>query len=154
MNISRLCDIIGSTTLALPTATPEDEREQQAIHHFLRIREPIGLPRPEEVVSVYCYFYQVAVDKTRALEVREEVITILADWPELIGITPPMECPTHSDMSTVLGTDQDAYGLLALGAVLGLWGVNTPEVYGYAAGTRSADNAARNGYVRINRYTP
>lgn len=156
MNISRLCDIIGSTTLALPTATPEHERNQHAMDHFLRLRTAIGLPRPEGVISVYCYFFQVAVDTSRALEVRGEVVTILADWPELVGtrkIPELPECPTHTDISAVLGTDQDAYGLLALGVVLGFWEVNTPETYGYSAGTKSADNAARNGYVRTTRYT-
>lgn len=158
VNTTQLCDIIGSTTVAFETTIPESERDEKANEHFTRLREPLGLSAPTEISWAYCYFRQVAVDSHRAYAMRDEVIDLLEGWPTTVGeraIRPLNDLPTLQDMTEVLGNQADAYGLLALGQTLRFWEINTPETYGYTAGTPSADTAAsKGGYVRTNGYTP
>lgn len=153
MNTTRLNEIIDLTTKACPVIN-----DAVAIAQFQWLRTTIsGQPPLDSILWVDCYLHKLAVDVALARAHRDEVVSILQEWPSTADghkITPLSGLPTYVDMTHVLDKHH-AFGLLALGQALGFWEVNTPLTYGFASGSPNAANAARTGgYLRVSRWSP
>lgn len=151
MNITRLFEILRDTTIQLRKGEEiiERESEDKTIH----VTEVFAMPHESEVTNlekVDCHFIIVGVDKTKALDYKEELIGILADWPaEAYGTPVPklQEGPSYIHAGGVVGDQGAALQLFALGEVLGLWQVVTPGKLGITGD--SADSLAGSGFVMI-----
>ena len=107
---------------------------------------------PEGTEVVDCHV-QVAINRVKAEQHREELVELLDRWPtEAWGHpTKPLSVgPSYIDVGAVLGDQTLAFIMFAVGRVLGLWGVITPKTLGLT-GTE-AGQAAGNGYVMMGPY--
>lgn len=127
-------------------------------------KEPGDDPAPSGVLEVYampresdpafaefekvdCHFVTVAVNKAAAEGEREKLLTILNDWPE-----PDMLAggPSYIAVGGVIGDQGAAFELFALGKVLGLWDVITPEKLGMTGDM--ARQMAGSGFIMCTGY--
>ncbi len=79
------------------------------------------------VERVDCHFIVVGVDKAKAEQFKPALIEILKAYPEperLVG------GPSYIEVGAVIGDQGAAFQLFALGKVLGLWDIITPERLG------------------------
>jgi len=105
------------------------------------------IPDGCEVVDLH--FVKVAVNKANAEAHRAELVDQLSHFPEpeiLAG------GPSYIHMGGILGDQGLALELFALGKVLGLWGVITPEGMGFSG--EAADMMAGNGFVMCTGFRP
>ena len=109
---------------------------------------------PEGVEIVDCYM-QVPINKRKAEEYREELVRLLKEWPdETWGVkVPPLEeGPSYIHVGGVIGSQQLAFLLFAVGKILGFWDVITPKTLGIEG--EKASSLAGSGMVMISGYTP
>lgn len=110
----------------------------------------------EDIEKVDCHFIVVGVNKTKALERKDELLQLLADWPaESWGqpTRPLTEELNYLEVGGVLGDQGAAFCLFALGQALGLWKVLTPEVVLGVTGP-TADILAGQGFITISGLKP
>ena len=106
-------------------------------------------PAFEGYEMVNCFFTTIAVDKEAAEAERENLVAILNDWPypdRLAG------GPSYIEVGAVIGDQGAAFALFALGKVLGLWDILTPETLG-VHGNLAHDLAGR-GFIMCSGYMP
>ena len=102
---------------------------------------------PDECERVDMHFVTVAVNKAKAEKHRAELISLLNDYPnpeELAG------GPSYIAVGGALGDQGLAFELFALGKVLGIWDVITPERMGVTGA--EADQMAGMGYIMCTGY--
>lgn len=114
-----------------------------------------GIPHVSEaagaIEKVDCHFLVIGVNKAKALEHKNELLALLADWPtESWGqpTRPLTKDLNYIEVGAVIGDQGAAFCLFALGQVLGLWRVLTPEVVLGATGP-DADRLAGMGFITI-----
>lgn len=104
-------------------------------------------PAFDSFEKVDLHFVTVAVDKAAAEAERANLIALLDQWPEpdlLAG------GPSYIGVGGVLGDQGAAFELFALGKVLGIWDVITPEVFGFTG--EEARDVAGKGLILITGY--
>lgn len=149
MDVTRLNEIISLTT----TPFRKGKEVNQRVVEGMRVIEVYAMPMLQsELVDalepVDCHYFVVAVDKELAQKHRDEVVAILQDWPKTFNdqpLTPLEEGPSYILAGAVLGDQGQALQLFALGQVLGLWKVITPETFGVTG--EEADDLAGSGFV-------
>ena len=113
-----------------------------------------GMPHvddaPDDLVQVDVVFevIGVAVDKARAR--RDELIAILDAYPSLDRLRGG---PSYIEVGAEVGGQGAALRLFALGEVLGLWEVITPQKVGITV-EATAREMAGVGFVMISGYRP
>ncbi|MEK7496666.1 MAG: hypothetical protein AAB657_02045 [Patescibacteria group bacterium] len=166
MNLDRLHYILRETTVQLRKGAEieGDSNLVAAVHNFKEGEDINKLPdgtinvyaMPHEsqvdniIEKVDCHFLIIGVDKTKAESYKEELITILKDWPlETHGSPIPKlkDGPSYIHVGGVIGDQGAAFQLFALGKVLNLWDVITPETMGFTGA--EASNMAGSGYIMI-----
>ena len=103
----------------------------------------------EGLEMVDCHFVVVGVDKTKAETYAGGLVEILADYPEperLVG------GPSYIEVGWVIGDQEAAFRLFALGKVLDMWDIITPATLGLSGTT--ADEMAGQGFVMISGWSP
>lgn len=117
-------------------------REEQAGEN-VRVVHVYAMPHEDEAPDglelVDVHFITVGVDKHKAEEVRETVLEFVDGYPRMEG------GPSYIETGAVLGSQDLALRLIALGKVLGLWDVITPKVFGFEGA--QADEMAGRGLV-------
>lgn len=144
MNLDRLHEILRETTVQLRKGAEVEEREVGNVH----VTEVYAMPHESEskdgILKVDCHFVKVGVDTTKAEEYRDELIGILKTYPapdRLAG------GPSYIEVGREIGDQDAAFQLFALGEVLGLWQVITPEKLGFT-GPEARQMAGR-GFVMM-----
>lgn len=105
----------------------------------------------DTVEKVDCHFLVIGVDKAKALEHKSELLALLADWPIESWGQPTRQLTkelNYIEVGAVIGDQGAAFCLFALGQVLGLWRVLTPEVVLGVTG-EAADRFAGLGFITI-----
>ena len=144
MDLDRLYEILRETTVQMRKGAAVEERQIGNLH----ITEIYAMPHEAEsgdgIVKVDCHFIAVGVDKAKAEKCRDELIGILTTYPvpdRLAG------GPSYIEVGGEIGDQGAAFQLFALGEVLGLWKVITPERLGISGS--QAQQMAGMGFVMI-----
>lgn len=106
-------------------------------------------PAFDGLEKVDMHFVTVAVNKEAAEREREKLVALLNEWPDPEQLAGG---PSYIAVGGVLGDQGAAFELFALGKVLGLWSVITPETFGMTGD--EARRAAGMGYIMCSGYRP
>ena len=98
----------------------------------------------EDLEKVDCHFVIIGVDKDLAKQCKEKLVSILEDYPNPEHLQGEA---SYIDVGAVLGSQDAALRLFALGKVLGLWELVIPSVIGIEGDL--AEEMARRGFVSI-----
>lgn len=144
MDLDRLHEIIEITTKEFRKGEAVIEKEADGV----KVTEIFAmLPKtkiPPELEKVDCHFIVVGVDKKVGEPLKEEIKHILQQYPfpeRLAG------GPSYIEVGDEVGSQDAALRLFALGKVLDLWDVITPEKLGFKG--KEADELAGRGLVFI-----
>ena len=96
------------------------------------------------IEKVDCHFIVVGVDKSKAEERKNELIAILKTYPQPERLAGG---PSYIEVGGEIGDQGAAFQLFALGKVLGLWDIITPEKLGFTG--PEADQMAGRGFVMM-----
>jgi hypothetical protein len=99
---------------------------------------------PPDIEKRDVHFFVVAVDKAKAEQYRPSLIEWLTNYPEPERLAGG---PSYIEIGARVGSQEAALRLFALGDVLGLWKLITPERLGITG--PEADALAGNGLVMI-----
>lgn len=144
MNVERLNEIIVGTTEEYRKGAERVDEELPGV----RVTHVFAMPHVDDAPihewdldMVDVHFIVVAVDLDAAKPLKDELVGILNDWPEgrIKG------GPSFIEIGGVLGSQDLALRLIALGQSLELWTAITPEKLGMEGAV--ADRAAGAGYV-------
>ncbi len=165
MNLKRLYEILRATTVQLRKGE-EIEGDPELVKAVKNLKEgddasklPGGsvhiyaMPHESQVKSsiekVDCHFITVGVDKAKAEQYKDELIAILKTYPQPERLAGG---PSYIEVGAVIGDQGAAFMLFALGKVLGLWDVITPEKLGITG--PPADQLAGSGLVMMSGFNP
>lgn len=144
MDLDLLWDVIKDTTTEFrkgAAVTTDNRVEGAEVVHLY------GMPHadhvPPELERVDVHFELVGVDKERAEARRDDLLRVLREWPD----DRLSAGPSYIEAGGVVGDQGVALRLYALGQVLDLWEVVTPERMGMSG--EAADRAAGAGYVMV-----
>lgn len=148
MDLTALARILDATTTVYRKGPEVVERDAAGV----RVVEVFGCPPPEALPAaatrVDVHFVLVGVDMTAARVAEPDLRALLATYPapdRLAG------GPSYIEAGAVLGSQEAALRLFALGEALGLWTVITPARLGITGA--SADQMAGGGLVLMSGYT-
>lgn len=99
--------------------------------------------------KVDLHFVTIAVNKGEAERRRAELIGILDSWPDPERLANGL---SYIEVGGVIGDQGAAFELFALGKVLGIWDIITPEKLG-ATGDQARQMAGM-GYIMCTGYRP
>ena len=139
MNTERLYEILKETTMQL--------RKGEVVEGTSIYMMPHESEAPDNIVKVDCHFVVIGVDKEKAEQHKTELIGILDTYPEPERLAGG---PSYIEVGAVIGDQGATFQLYALGEVLGLWKVITPELLGVNETT--ADQMAGMGMIMISGY--
>lgn len=159
-DLKLLSEILNETTAMLRKddfyeGTPElvdQARRGEAITGG-GVLEIFAMPHESEITdgfeSVDLEFVTIGVDKIKAEARRETLISILTAYPNLDRLA---QGPSYIEVGGEIGDQGAAFKLFALGKVLGLWSIITPETFGFSG--HEARMMAGRGYVMITGWHP
>lgn len=127
MNLQRLYTILNECSCQLrkgPEIVEERTGNVHVTHVFAMPHESAARPEVEKVDMV---FVKVGVDKQAAEKIKDELISILNEYPEPERIAGG---PSYIEVGGIIGDQGMAFQLFAVGKVLGLWSVITPATLG------------------------
>lgn len=99
-------------------------------------------PAFDGLEKVDLHFVTVVVNKTTAEAERANLIALLNDWPDPDRLAGG---PSYIEVGGVIGDQGAAFELFALGKVLGIWDIITPESVGFTG--EQARQMAGSGYI-------
>ena len=144
MDLDRLHKIIEITTKEFRKGEAVIEKEADGV----KVTEIFAMPHetqiPPELEKVDCHFIVIGVDKKIGEPLKDELEQILQQYPapeRLAG------GPSYIEVGAKVGSQDTALRLFALGKVLDLWNVITPETLGIKG--KEADELAGSGLVMI-----
>jgi len=117
--------------------------------------EVFAMPHVDELVNkedfeiVDLVLLSVAVNKMNADKSKDQLIEFLKDYPDQHRFSLGL---SYIEVGAMIGSQDRAFQLFALGKYLKLWEVITPITVG--AKGYDAKNAARNGFIMISGYKP
>jgi hypothetical protein len=151
MDTKKLFEILNDTTVQLRKG---HKVIGKAIGN-VRVIEFFAMPHESEadgsegIEKVDCHFLIIGVYKKKALERKDELLTVLKGWDEKPALS---SGPSYIHVGAAIGSQDAAFQLFALGKVLGLWSLITPESIGITG--ESADVMAGKGFVMIDGFRP
>jgi len=144
VDLDRLYKIIEITTKEFRKGEAVIEKEADGV----KVTEIYAMPHetevPPELEKVDCHFIVIGVDKKMGEPLKDEIEHILQQYPipeRLAG------GPSYIEVGAEIGSQGVALRLFALGKVLDLWDVITPEKLGIKG--KEADELAGRGLVMI-----
>ena len=132
-------------------AIPEENMKRLAV----LLQDCLGEADEDGVESVDCFFIEVPVAVEKAQARRAGFVALLDRWPTETGdgpVSPLGAGPGYIHVGAVLGSQQLALIMFAVGKTLGLWGLITPQSLGFE-GDAAAEMAGL-GLVMIDGYRP
>ncbi len=144
MDLNRLHEIIEATTKEFRKGKAVIEKRTSG----LKVTEIYAMPHetkiPPELEKVDCHFIIVGVDKKIGEPLKNEIKHILQRYPSPERLAGG---PSYIEVGAEVGSQDVALRLFALGKVLGLWDIITPEKLGIKG--KEADELAGSGFVMI-----
>jgi hypothetical protein len=129
-------------------AVTTEEKPGLTVAHIYMMPHTDDAPPALEMVDVW--FINVGVDKAAAEKHRDELVEILSQWPD----QPLKGGLSYISIGGTLGSQDLALMLLAIGKVLGFWGIVSPRIIDMEPGDPKADDLAGRGFVMASGYTP
>lgn len=151
MNTSRLREILKATTGQYRKG-PQIVTEPATQEMPVTVTHVYAVPHEDDATNlelVDCHFIKVGVDKAEAEKHRDELIAILREWPDPEQLAGG---PSYITAGGTIGDQGAAFQLFALGKVLGLWNVITPESMGFEGA--EASQMAGAGFVMCTGFRP
>lgn len=115
----------------------------------LEVTEVFAMPHeseaPANLVKVDVHFMVIGVDKEKAEARRNDFIEVMKGYPDLTRLE---QGPSFIEVGGVVGDQSAALVLFALGEVLELWTVLTPERL-HITDKAQADEMAGRGYIMM-----
>lgn len=145
MNFDKLYEILGETTAEFRKGEAIEKRAVGPVD----VVEIYDMPPESEAVGlemVDVFFMTIGVDKVKAESRRADLIEILNDWPN----GEMADGPSYIAVGGTIGSQGAAFNLFALGKVLGLWEIITPDKL-FLMGQQARD-AAGSGFIMITGY--
>lgn len=147
MNLDRLYEILRETTIQLRKGEEVERRQAGDVH----VTEIYAMPHERQAKDILekvdCHFITVGVDKSKAEQYRNEFIALLKEYPQPERLAGG---PSYIEVGAEIGDQGAAFQLFALGQVLGLWSVITPEKIGITG--PQARELAGSGFVMMSGY--
>ena len=144
MDLNRLHEILRECTIQLRKGEPVTEADHGPVRVTTIDFNPPESAARSDLEKVDLCLLMVGVDKTKAEERKAELIDLLRTYPnptELSG------SPSYIHVGGTIGDQGAAFQLFALGKVLGLWDIITPETL-HMTGQDAIDMAG-NGAIWI-----
>lgn len=149
MDIERLHSLINDTTRIFRKGDPVEQRQTGN----MQVTEFYGFPpvseAPDSMRLIDMVFVEVGVDTAKAESRRAEIVALLNDWPEPLMLEGG---PSYIHLGGVLGSQDAALQLMALGEVLRIWKMLTPMTLG--ATGEEARQMAGGGMLYAVGFTP
>ncbi|MHB1830019.1 MAG: hypothetical protein ACYCO0_01365 [Candidatus Micrarchaeaceae archaeon] len=144
MNVHQLFEMIEDSTRVSMKGDEADIRESGTAQTIALL----GYPHTSQYETINLIFFNVVVDKQKAEKYKDELKTILNEYPSpgrLAG------GPSYIELAGAIGIEQGtALRLMALGSVARLWDVITPETLLRNGGSNwGKQNMARQGLIMI-----
>lgn len=149
MDKTKLYEILRETTVQLRKGAAIEKEQLGAVEVTHIYMMPSAEEMPSGMEAVDMHFLIIGVDKAKAEARKADLIGILNDWPD------PAELaggPSYIAVGATVGDQGAAFQLFALGKVLGLWSIITPESFGMTGD--EAARAAGSGYIMTTGYRP
>lgn len=126
MNLSRLHQILGETTIQLRKGAEVEHRQvgNVAVTEIYAMPSADSLKESPEIEKIDLVLLVVGVDKKKAAEHKDELIAIMKEYPEPDRLKGG---PSFIEVGGVIGSQGAAFQLFALGQVLGIWNIITPR---------------------------
>ena len=144
MDIKRLNEILHMTTVQLRKGNIVEVEGNVTSAYLMFYESSVD----ESFEKIDVHFVVIGVKKETAIQVKDELISILKGYPDLERLAGG---PSYMEVGAELGTQAAAFELFALGKYLGLWDIITPERIG-VTGAKS-DEMAGSGFVMISGFT-
>ena len=146
MNLDRLYQILRETTAQLRKGEEiegdnVDKFPSDSVHIYAMPHESQA---KDGIEKVDLHFIVVGVDKAKAEKYKDELVAILKTYPQPERLAGG---PSYIEVGGGIGDQGAAFQLFALGKVLGLWDVITPEKLGITGS--EADQMAGMGFVMM-----
>lgn len=145
MKVDAVNEIIDATTTVFRKGA-EVEQQGNVTHVW-------GYPHvddtPADLVKVDLHFVVVGVNPTKAEEQADELRSLLSQYPHPDRLA---QGPSYIEVGGELGSQEYALRLFALGKVLAMWDVVTPERLGIEGS--EADEMAGMGLVMMSGWKP
>jgi len=143
MDIDRLYKILKETTVQLRKGNKieEDKTEWGKVVH-LYFMQHVSEIADKDVEFVDMHYITIGVNKLQAIKYRDELITIIKTYPDFERFKQGL---SYIEVGAEIGDQGAAFQLFALGKVLELWNVITPEVLGITG--KDADEFAGRGFI-------
>lgn len=166
MNIDRLYEIIRDCAVQCrtgPAVTVDGEEATEAQKQQINegtmesgVIEFFSMPHISEVQKqrpdmklVDMVFLDIAVDPAKAEKHRAELVSILNQYPEMDRLK---SGPSYMELGAVFGDQGFAMMVMAVGSVLGLWGIISGKLTGMS--DEDARDAAGIGFLLVSGYDP
>ena len=127
MDKVKVLHLLGETTRQFRKGAVVTETKTVGLRKYDIYMMPHESEAPDELTMVDVHFFQVGVDLKKALPRREELVQLLAADFSAQLVTDEINYMT---MGALLGSQELAFHLFALGNVLGIWQLLTPERMG------------------------
>jgi len=149
MDVDKLWEILDATTTTFRKGEPIVAQEEGGVAVARVFDMPHTSNAPDELLQVDCHFVIVGVDKVAAEGCRKELVALLDDYPQPTQLAGG---PSYIEVGGVVGDQERALRLFALGEALELWTVVTPATLGVEG--EMADVLAGQGMVMTSGYKP
>ncbi len=143
MNLDRLYQILRETTAQLRKGEEIDKLPGGSMHIYAMPHESQA-KNGIEIEKVDLHFIIVGVDKAKSEQYKDELIAILKTYPQPERLASGL---SYIEVGGEIGDQGAAFQLFALGKVLGLWDIITPEKLGFT-GSEAAQMAG-SGFVMM-----
>jgi hypothetical protein len=148
MDTEKLYKILKETTMQLRkgNAMKEDKTEWGRVVH-LYFMQHVSEVTDKDVEFVDMHFITVGVNRPQAEKYRDELVALLKTYPNFERFKQGL---SYIEVGGEIGDQGAAFQLFALGKVLKLWEVITPEVMGMDG--EMADALAGRGFIMFSGY--
>ena len=149
MDLDLLYKILNETTCQLrkgPMVEKTKEGSLETTHVYFM---PDEKEAPENITKVDMHFIIVGVDKEKAEKRKDDLVNLLQDYPDMEAFKGES---SYIPVGANIGDQGAAFQLFALGEVLDLWGVITPERMGFKG--EMGDMLASRGMITMTGFKP
>jgi hypothetical protein len=148
MDLDKLYEILKETTVSLRKGETKTEKTEGNV----KVVNLYFMPHVSDVTDVEkvdLHFIVVGVKKAEAEKRKGEFIELIKTYPDFNRFRQGL---SYIELGGEIGSQEEALKLMALGNVLGLWDIITPEKLGITG--EKADELAGGGMVMIAGYNP
>lgn len=143
MDTDKLYKILTETTVQLRKGDMVEEKKGEMIKVVnMYFMQHVSEITDKDVEFVDVHYMIVGVNKSQAEKYRDEFVALLKTYPDYERFKQGL---SYIEVGAVIGSQAGAFELFALGEVLGLWNVLTPEKLGITGA--DADELAGMGMV-------